>query len=260
MFADREADIIQWLQNIQEKEIYFIPEDDKSIECFETIYDKEKWLYWIDSSGKNAPPPDFFSDKYHLMMDVMRVDDHAFKNKKGKVVNPQLMHERELYKELLNSGILSSFRPDVKIFINGDSGLSSIVDHNYTFYYRNFNRVVKSHIDSIPLYKKNHPDYKIIFMIFDESTAYFQPSEIIDGKLIKGSIIKGRPHFAFLDRRFVGVAMNSGIDYLIWFTPYKKIDFSGKSLELPKVCVYDLSTNISDLIDYPENEVISCEE
>ena len=39
---------------------------------------------WINSSGKNDPPPDFYNDKKKLMMDVMRIDDHAYINKKGK--------------------------------------------------------------------------------------------------------------------------------------------------------------------------------
>ena len=30
-----------------------------------------KRKHWIDSSAKNAPPPDFYNDKLKLMMDVM---------------------------------------------------------------------------------------------------------------------------------------------------------------------------------------------
>ena len=39
------------------------------------------------------------------MMDVMRVDDHAFVNEKGKVINPTNAKESRLRKELKQSGI-----------------------------------------------------------------------------------------------------------------------------------------------------------
>jgi hypothetical protein len=31
---------------------------------------------------------------------------------------------------------------------------------------------VKKHIKSIPLYQKNHPGYKTVFFVFDESCGY----------------------------------------------------------------------------------------
>jgi hypothetical protein len=34
------------------------------------------------------------------MMDVMRVDDHSFENKKGKLVNPTNSRESEIQAEL----------------------------------------------------------------------------------------------------------------------------------------------------------------
>lgn len=261
MFADKEIDIVEWLQEVQNNEICLLPETDESIKIFETIHDKNLWLNWTNSSGKSDPPPDFYSDKYHLMMDVMRVDDHAYKNKKGKVVNPHVMHEKELYKELSHSGILNNFNPDIKVFINGDTGLSTIEDHNYTFYCRNFNRIIKKHIDSIPLYLENHPDYKVVFMIFDESTAYIQSEKDIDKKIEfrKGNIICGQPHICFVDRRFLNSFINTGIDYLIWYAPYKRVNLLEKSFELPKVCAFDLSKEIPHITDYIENKMISSE-
>lgn len=48
---------------------------------------------WIDSSGKNDPPPDFYDNKHKLMMDVMRIDDHAYIDEKGRIQNKTLQHE-----------------------------------------------------------------------------------------------------------------------------------------------------------------------
>lgn len=49
------------------------------------------------------------------------------------------------------------------IFINARTELPSELDHNYIFYYKNFNRIIEKHVKSIDLYRKNHPNFKIIF-------------------------------------------------------------------------------------------------
>ena len=43
------------------------------------------WKTWIDASSKNALPPDFYNNKFKLMMDVMRIDDHTFVDKNGNL-------------------------------------------------------------------------------------------------------------------------------------------------------------------------------
>ena len=81
-------------------------ENEESAKVFESIHDQENWKQWIESAGKSDPPPDFFADTYKYMMDVMRVDDHSYKNKKGKVVNPTNSHIRDVEKEIIQSGIM----------------------------------------------------------------------------------------------------------------------------------------------------------
>lgn len=43
-------------------------------------------------------PPDYYSDDLKLMMDVMRIDDHSHKNKKGKKVNHTYAWESQMEK------------------------------------------------------------------------------------------------------------------------------------------------------------------
>ena len=66
--------------------IVTIGDEEKCKQIIETFFDDEKFKYWIECSGKADPPPDYFSDKFGLMMDVMRVDDCAYVNDKNKII------------------------------------------------------------------------------------------------------------------------------------------------------------------------------
>lgn len=206
------------------------------------VCNQEKWTNWIDSSGKSDPPPDFYSDEYKIMMDVMRVNDHEHKGKKGKLYNPSMTRERQMYNELEEAGMLKRF-PNAKVYLNGDTQLPTHEDHNYDLYLKCFRRVIAKHINSIPIYKENHPGYKVIFLVFDESSAYFEAEQAIDHKkqLLKGEGMSGRPHFFFVDDDFLSAFANKGIDYLFWYTPYKLFEHITPPLELPTLCAYDLS-------------------
>lgn len=143
-------------------------------EIFASIHDPEEWKLWSDSSGKSDPPPDFYNDKLKLMMDVMRIDDHAFESKNGKIVNPTNQRESVIQKQIRKSGLLDSF-PNVKnVIVTAVTDLPTDEDHNYKFYYSNFERVLMKHNNQIDLYGKNHPGYKTIFLVLDESSAYFE--------------------------------------------------------------------------------------
>ena len=87
-YFDKENKIIEWFQNVEPSSVYFPIETNELVSVFESIHDEEKWKCWINNSRKSDPPPDFYCNELRLMMDVMRVDDHAYKNKKGKLINP----------------------------------------------------------------------------------------------------------------------------------------------------------------------------
>lgn len=194
------------------------------------------------------------------MMDVMRVDDHSYKNKKGKVVNPTNSHIRDVEKEIIQSGIME-LCPNAELIINAHTNLPTDEDHNYQYYYKNFTRVVEHHKKSIDLYKKNHPNYKVIFFIMDESSAYFVAENIEDATKEKhiGDMILGRPHFHFWDKNFIRVFENSSIDYLIWYTPFKYVNSSIGKLDLPEVCVFNIKEPIKQCMEYDEKHMISAE-
>lgn len=267
IFGDKEKDIIEYLQILYEaglQRVAIFPMPVSKNSKVENIVDKvcnmKEWVNWIDSSGKSAPPPDFYSDKYELMMDVMRVNDHEQKGKKGKLHNPTMAHERGMYKELVKSGVVK-LSPNAKVFPIGNTKLPTYADHNYNLYLKCFRRVISKHVDSIPLYRKNHPGYKVIFLVFDESTAYFESDVIIDTKkqYKKGDGFVGRPHLFYLDEAFLNVFINKGIDYLFWYTPYKMFEYIFPPLELPNLCVYDLSKKDVKSIKYDVCKMTSVE-
>ncbi len=173
IFGEKETDIMENLQLLYEagvQRIALLPSPNPELESIvNKVCSQKEWMNWIDSSGKSAPPPDFYSDEFRLMMDVMRVNDHEQKGKKGKLHNPSIAHERDMYKELEQAGIIEQF-PNAKVVLTGVTQLPTYEDHNYDLYLKCFRRVVSKHIDSIPLYQKNHPGYKVIFLVFDESS------------------------------------------------------------------------------------------
>lgn len=194
------------------------------------------------------------------MMEVMRVDDHSYKNKKGKIVNPTNSHIRDIEKEIIQSGIMEMFS-NAELVINGSTDLPTNKDHNYKYYYKNFVRVVEEHKKSIDLYKKNHPNYKLIFFIMDESSAYFKAQNINDAMKERkvGERVLGEPHFHFMDENFIKVFENLDIDYLVWYTPFKLINSLIGKLDLPEVCMFDIKKTIMRRKKYNADYMVSTE-
>lgn len=262
-FYDDERMIIEGFQMTSNAEVYFPFHSSGAVEVFKSVRNTRKWANWSYSAGKADPPPDFFSEKYRLMMEVMRVDDHAFVNDKGTLINPVNIRESKLQKEIRER--IKEEQPqadlaNIRIIVNPVTDLSSNEDHNYQFYCSNFKRTLEKHIGKIPLYRSNHPDKKLIFFVLDESTAYIQ---LDDPELAKRGPVAGEPVKAdmvwhFMDKRFVDVFRNTDIDYLIWYTPYKH--FWGPSVQPPMACVFDVKNyNYKKVVEYPEELIISSE-
>ena len=236
-FFDDESKIIECLQEVGLNKIFLSNDTTGVREVFASIHDMEEWKLWSNSSGKSDPPPDFYNDKLKLMMDVMRIDDHAYENKNGKIVNLTNKQESMIQKEIRKSGMLDDF-PNVKnVMVTAVTDLPTDEDHNYKFYCSNFKRVLMKHNNQIDLYRKNHPGYKTIFFVLDESSAYFEMESKMDNGVMKGQL-----HYWFWDNMFVNVLKKLRIDYLIWCAPFKYYEVSNwdEKTDLPEVCVIDI--------------------
>ena len=193
------------------------------------------------------------------MMDVMRIDDHAYVDTKGRIINPHNERESKLIKELIKKNpYMKDVAVEGRLIIIPDSGLRGYQDHNYDFYINNFQRVIEKHIKKIPLYQKSHPNFKMIFLIFDESSPYMQ---CLDDKRPNkaGEMFFAEPHLWWLDNNMIKIIKDSKIDYLIWVTPFKHFD-SVEKVVLPQAVVYDVTKiGYNKLINYNNKEMQSTE-
>lgn len=230
---------VEDLQMEDYKDVLLTGETEEEADIFELVHDRKQWRKWTDSSGKGDLPPDFYCASKKIMMDVMTVDDNSFIGKKGKLVNPTKACISQMKKQLDNLYGINE-ESNARIMCIPDTGLPTEEDHNYKFYKDNFIRVIESHKKKIANYKINHEGYKVIFLIVDESTAYM---EKIIGPFAKpdtGVVRKGQIHKFFADKAFTDTFMNSEIDYVIWYAPYKLVQFSeSEYFPLPRVCVFN---------------------
>ena len=256
---DKESIIISDFQDFSRHDVLLFPHSKKTISIFNSVHSKIKWKKWIDSSSKSELPPDFYNSKSKLMMDVMRIDDHAYVDSKGNVINPHNKRESELVKELISKNeFIREIAEQGHLFITPYTGLSSYDDHNYNFYVNNFKRVIEKHIMKIKKYRCNHPGFKMIFFILDESSPYVKcfddnrPSKI-------GEIICGQPHTWWFDKNMMDCLINSDIDYIIWMTPYKHFN-SIQKFELPKATIIDIkSIDLNEMAHYNPSDMQSLE-
>ena len=253
LYAEKEANLIKDFQDLGTSNICLVSETMDVEQIVSSILDLKNWKGWIDASSKdNVPPPDFYNDELGLMMEVMRVDDHGFK-KKGKVVNPTYDREHQIERELRDAGILDMF-PNAEVVINADSGLPTKQDHNFKYYFDNFKRTVENHIKKIPKYRANHPNHKLIFFIYDESSAYFEAAcEVLEQYIVA----PGKPHLFMVDKAFVEVFQKADIDYVIWFTPFKRVKCLEEDFSLPKACVYKAGEPLPAEYTYNVEKMVS---
>ena len=239
---------------------------------------KCKWIYflltgifsrknWVNSSKKSDPPPDFYNNKHKIMMDVMRIDDTTFKNKKGTLVDLTRQKEEKFLKSYLGNNYKNE-RNDINCYVVASSGLPTIEDHNFERYYKNFERVFREHESKLSLYQSNHPGFKTIFFIFDESTAYVEVTnpDDVNKERHEGDLTPAcKPHLFFLDKKFINIFRDSNIDYIIWYAPWKMIRYMQnnrvKIYPLPKCAIYDIKgIRKKRFVDYNHKMMISSEE
>ena len=228
---DNEAFQIEYMKNVSSSRIMICG---NFFKCKRILYKIKKQNNWINSSGKKDPPPDFYSDKYKLMMDAMAINDVEY-IKNGKIVNDQKKRQHQLLQKYLGKDY-RKVRDDLRVFYNYDQSLD---EHNYDKYKASFKRVTDKHNDSVDDYNKNHPGYKSIFYIFDESLEYID-------------YVNDVVHLCFNDNFFIDIIKQLRVDYVVWLTSQKYIfNKNGKEIKIPKVAIYEVKNiNKYNYIDY----------
>ena len=123
------------------------------------------------------------------------------------------------------------------MFVNTVTDLSAQEDHSYDKYLSNFKRVIDNHNSSYDLYKNNHVNYKLIYLILDESSSYMEKEGFNVNDALVGDVIQARLHLFFFDKSFISILKKSKADYYIWFAPFKHFN-SKEKVELPQVIIY----------------------
>lgn len=220
-YYDKEINAIEDIQHLSRNEIAFVNTSFSLRKYFRSIWRERVFKGWIDNSSKNSIPPDFYSDEYNYMLEVMRFDDYELTKNHPNVL------ESRLYKRIENerrkNGVSTFKELNVKVMIVPNYYKAS--QNSYELYCKNFERVYLKHAKKISQYRKNFPGYKLGFLLIDESPGYVESKlEVSKDDFKPGDMIKNvRLHLPYLDERFVKIIKASDIDFLIWYMPYKNM-------------------------------------
>ncbi len=247
-FAEKSSDVLIFSDNENDDLTLY----NESIRIYQKIISSKQWF---DNSKNTNNPPDMINEELRVFLEVMRFDDHSNNGKKNATRARASKMQEELYDKMPEA-------KGKKIILNAVTDLPTDEDHSYKKYLNGFKRTVEKHLNKIPKYVSNYPDYKKGFLVFDESSGiYYELKNKTRKEVLEyRTITEGRPHFFFLDKAFVNVFLNSELDYLIWYAPYK-IDTNHLDLKMPKVVFYDLKRFKCNkmLKDFDEPRMISCE-
>lgn len=194
--------------------------------------------------------PDFEDLAASLLLEAMVVDDHSRPGKKDKT----RAREGAVLRELKEAGL--NVHPDVRVFASVSSGLPTDQDHNYRAYVDQFTRTVLNHANKAEAYRAERPGYDLGFLVFDESTAYFETLGAF------GPPGMGRPHCWFADSAFVDAMSQSRADCIIWLTPYKSMrETDNGEFQLPTMTIIDIALlSREEHFIYDARRMVSSEE
>ena len=167
MFLDNEVDAINYiLHGLDHYNVLQYDGNSFNKKIFRYVQNLHKFT---ENNGHDALPPDFYSDEFSCMFDVMRVNDSEIK----KSYNPVKIRERNAEKDLKESGLLDKINSNITVFIMSES--DDVREHTMKNYKRNCNRVMSEHIKKLYIWKKEHPNIKHKgLLIFDETECYFE--------------------------------------------------------------------------------------
>lgn len=218
----------------------------------------------IPHNAHSDPPPDYYSDKYKIMFDVMRVNDteiEYIKNNKIKYKNAKMSRERKMEKEALDLLKYLNISNDVEIICNSES--DDINEHSFENYKNNVTRVLSQHINKIPIWKPEHNDYYKGLLIFDETECCFNGSiKYVKDELYTFKYDASKPlviHEPWNDANFIQQAYQShDLDFIVWYCPYKQ--YSAIAMKtgtyIPKVVFIDVRYSRTNYYDYSMNHLV----
>ncbi len=213
----------------------------------------DAWEKWFDNSSNTNHPPDFYSDFFKLMMEAMVVNDNEeilLEGNKQIILDREMMRQGQIkndFVKYVRDNKLEDTFKHLGLFI---STSQEPFEHSYTNYLSYMKRVVSEHVKKIDDYRRNHPGKKLIFFVYDTSTYY---QYIMINHENEVNIIS---HEWFTDEKLLNNFKETNIDYLLWFTPYKRSDLDPC---LPLAVLIDIRKEI-DCQEYNPKYVVLPEE
>ena len=262
---DDEAFIIKFMSDTSKSETGLFPHCHKTMRLYKNLFNTK---LWTDNSADTNNPPDFYSNRLKLMMDVMQVSEYAYEEQRGKKtkhVDPMKQREAKLLKDLAAKGIVAGKDCPVIVVANGDSSIG--LEHNYQQYLNEFKRVVGYHNSRIPEYEANHPGLKTILFVFDQSSQYVVSAKKITKEDTKaGNVCTATElHCWFMDKNFVDFIASLDCEYVVWATPckggYEVLPWSDEVPQMPRLCIFKVSDckNLDTKV-YDEDLLVSVED
>lgn len=219
---------------------------------------------FTENNGHNCLPPDYYSDNFSCMFDVLRINDAEVK----KGYNPIIAQERKTRKKFEKEELLNSRYFQV-VFEAATSG--DINEHSFPQYKRQSKRVIQEHIDKIPLWTNAHPkiQYKGL-LILDESGLCFEGIKAhVKDDYFSFSFNRDRGlivHETWNDAEFIQPIYASKLDFVIWFNPYKNnneilykynmLNNRKYSLKYPALMIVDTRFHRTEFKQYNYNKLI----
>lgn len=259
---DDDFSVFEMLSKVpSEKVRHYYPADDSDELFLSSVF--EGVDKWIDNSKKR---PDVLNHSYGFMLEVMRVNDTARKGDRNpkSEINQRLSAENDFRKEISKNGYLSDTARASDVFVSAGVGVPT-----YGQYLQNIESVLVGHANKVSAYRAKHPDYKLGFLVLDESDSfYYTPLDSVPEQVGGCSAVRSfGPHYELLDHNIVSLLQGMDIDYLLWMSPYKHsfgiIDGQNCYLDRPAVWFFSrlgLVDLLSELEPLPEGQrVISVE-
>ena len=219
---------------------------------------------FTENNGHDCLPPDYYSDSFSCMFDVLRINDAE--RKKGR--NPIIAQEQKMRKEFKNAGLLNSQYFQVA-FEAGTSG--DINEHSFPQYKKQAKRVIQEHINKIPLWVDAHPCIKHKgLLILDESRLCFEGTKThIKDDYFAFAFDRNHgliPHETWNDAEFIQPIYDSLLDFVIWINPYKncnEVIFNynssmkqNRSIRYPALMIVDTRFHRSEFIQYNYDKLV----
>lgn len=253
---DVESNILHDFSRLQNSDICVPYKTDRALLILDMLrsYDSS----FVDNSSHSSVPPDFFSafGFPNVAFEVYRVNDSEGLSKRGKSINRVLTRERELAEGIRKDFGLSD---SVNIYVSANPGDGKYdANHNYENYVRQHKRVAFKHIETMLSFSWPKGYGLRGCFVFDESDVYVECVDSVEATRVwYGGLHVVDVHHPVRDKRFMYLYLNCGLDFLVWYSPYKRLP-NEMFADVPWAWVLDLSCFRWDTFPYRRGYAIPC--